>query len=155
MDFPELKNGDIVVTREGEKWIVVDHLLVSQESGFNYKSSYNENGLIDDSDTSQREYDIVKVYRNKTKAGGFGFNLANTEEDLIYERNDNKIEFREGDFVVDLYNNIYMVLEEKALLGQNGGYYDNLNTIVIAEAYRPRRKADICFNLYNKGVKLI
>lgn len=62
MKISDLKNGRIVETRNGEKYLVVGD-AVCNLNGYNYLSSYDENLLIIRSGgLNYSQYDIMKIY---------------------------------------------------------------------------------------------
>lgn len=90
MELCELINGDVVILRNGSRYMLVDDTFVGCETkGYLKYKIYDNNMLIKRDQTmkySKDELDIMKVYRNTIPF----FNIVNNDETLIYEREFNK-----------------------------------------------------------------
>jgi len=85
MKKSDLENRMVVECRNGNKYMVVDDMLLSTD-GYNYLSSYTSDLFIKTTLTTEflSEYDIMKVYK---QIDVFDFDIANN---IIWERTEVK-----------------------------------------------------------------
>jgi hypothetical protein len=66
-----LVSGNVVETRKGEKYLVVENTLMNLDNGFNISSAYNDDLIAEGYDeVINYKYNIVKVYK-RTRDCGF------------------------------------------------------------------------------------
>lgn len=106
----DLKSGMVVKLRNGEKYLVVDDLLITSD-GFMRLSSYNINMIcnVTNNDFAVK-YDIMEVYA-KTYSWGSGFKINLNHGELLWKRKEIKhytkediakmINMNVDDFVID------------------------------------------------------
>lgn len=130
----DLKNGDVVVLRDGTAWItIVDLNMFVGMDGWNDFTEFNE----DLTDIDEAEcFDIVKVYRPTDKYHCQCYEEAYTEGELIYDR--------EGDTEpTQLYNGKVVCID------LNGKNKDNYTVGKIYEFKDGRMTCD-CGHIFGK-----
>lgn len=85
MKKSDLKNRMVVECRNGNKYMVIDNILVST-NGYNYLSRYTSDLFMKTTPSTEflSEYDIMKVYK---QINIFDFDIANN---IIWERSEVK-----------------------------------------------------------------
>ena len=86
MTIKDLENMMIVETRNQERYLVVDNMLLARD-GFNELSDYNDNLIIEDDE--DHEFDIMAVYTTKEWGAGLNRILYAHSLDLVWKREEN------------------------------------------------------------------
>ena len=72
----EIRNGWLVVVREGEKYIKIDDILVGESGGYSDVEEYGGGlKLIDEEFEYCEDFDIVEIWKPKYKAASLSFDL--------------------------------------------------------------------------------
>lgn len=124
MKFPKLKNGDIIITKNGEKWIIIDKYAVNQKENYTtLDDQYNVFGLTKEEDESY--LDIMKVYRSELS---IGFQISKFKENLIFEREETaeKIikNFKPYDMIVLKSGQTYIIAPDGLFFSFDKGYVE-------------------------------
>lgn len=140
MRFPKLKNGYIVITKNDNRYMVVDDYLVNQNGGFNkleiYKDSCGNFIKIPNIEIKEvrESYIIKEVYKGET----YDFNAALNEHNLIFYE-EPLINLLKDYDIVELENeNIYVVNGELLVSFDNFGelFIDDLDREDVKAIYR-------------------
>ncbi len=79
-----LVSGNVVETRKGEKYLVVENTLMSLDNGFNRVSDYNDDLIVEGYDSvSNNNHSIAKVYK---RTRDVGFENIKDYLELIWQR---------------------------------------------------------------------
>ena len=96
MTIKDLKNMMIVETRNHERYLVVDDMLLTN-NGYNIFRDYKDNLMSDDDD--DHEYDIMAVYTTDQWGAGLGYILSNYPLNLVWEREENLLTSKEKEYL--------------------------------------------------------
>lgn len=97
MTIKDLKNMMIVETRNHERYLVVDDMLLTN-NGYNYLRDYNDN-LMSDDDDDDHEYDIMAVYTTDQWGAGLDYILSNYPLNLVWEREEDLLTSKEKEYL--------------------------------------------------------
>ena len=102
----DIRNGDLVVTRDKERYIKIDKYLIG-ETGYLCISDYQiEYGLILDKDKWEH-FDIVEIWKPKYKADSLSFDLD--DRNLVWKEQEQKYYITHRWIDTEKYNYVNLI----------------------------------------------